>query len=126
MLHRLSEDCPGVRDEITSSKHVHYRRGALNAEDGRRMIEIGTHGNTCRVVGIPRLVASGANHYGGIRQVVASLARLRPFGVHGSMVARSRARRPLQRIYPVEAFVEHHRSELKKITGKIERRQLWC
>jgi hypothetical protein len=60
------------------------------------MIEIGAHGNTCRVVGIPRLVASGAFHNGGIRQVVASLARLRPFGLHGTMVARSRELTPSQ------------------------------
>ena len=68
----------------------HDRRRALDAEDGCRMIEIGAHGDACRVIHIPRLVASGANHNGGIGQVVASLARLRPIGFHGVMVARSK------------------------------------
>jgi hypothetical protein len=71
-------------------KHAHNSRRALDAEDGRRMIERGAHGDACRVIRIPRLVASGADHNGGIGQVVASFAGLRLFGIHGAMVAQKR------------------------------------
>jgi hypothetical protein len=82
MLHHLSEDCPGVRDEIMFSKRVHNSWRALDAENGRHMIEIGAHNDACRMIRIPRLFTSGANHNGGIRQMVASLAGLRPFRFH--------------------------------------------
>jgi hypothetical protein len=89
MLHHLSEDCPGIRDEIMFPKCSHNSRRALDAEDGRRMIEIGAHSDAYRVVGVPRLLTSGACDNRGIRQVVASLAGLRPFGLHEVIVARS-------------------------------------
>jgi len=86
MLHHLSEDCPCVRDEIMLLKYGHNRRRTLDAEDSRRVIEIGAHGDACRMIRIPRLLASGAYHNGGIGQMVASFAGLGPFGFHGAMV----------------------------------------
>src|SRR5687768_13677054 len=86
-FHYLGKDGTNAWNETMLLKCRHNWRCALDAEDRRRMVEIGAYSDACCVIRIPLLLASGAYHNGSIRQVIAPFAGLRPCGFHETIIA---------------------------------------